>query len=305
MNRFQKIFSGLTLCLVLLVATGCGGAQQSVSEDKSIGGAFKYARSLYDQKDYTGAQLELSKLLYSSRTTEYEDDVQFYLAQSYFKNGQYLLAADGYQNLLRNVSSSPYNRAAFYQIGACYYNLSPVYSLDQDYARRAIQQFQAFIDAYPVADSAQVAKEMKDLRELAEATADQSRKVQYTNLITRLESQLGQLDTVRLAEEGIRLSREKLALKALEAAQQYIQLRAYKAATIYYDEVMTGYSDSPYYETALLGKIDMLLLREKWTEAKDDIEKYEERFPDRKSRVEGAKAKVREMLQAASQTTSK
>ncbi len=295
-----KIFFYVLAGLLAPISLGCGGSQKATGEERTLAAAFAYAKSLYDQKDYTGAQLELSKLSYTSRATELEDDVQFYLAQCYFQNGQYLLAADAYQTLLRNVTSSPYSRAAFFQIGVCYYKLSPMHSLDQEYARRAIQQFQAFLDAYPLPDSAQVAKEMKDLRELIALTSDDGRKTQYAALITRLESQLGQLDTVRLAEEHIRLCREKLALKALEAAEQYIQLRAYKAATIYYDEVLTSYSDSPYYETALLGKIDMLLIRERWAEAKDEIEKYEERFPDRKFRVEGAKAKVKDMLQTTS-----
>jgi len=206
---------------------------------------------------------------------------------------------------LRNVPSSPYARIAFFQIAMCYYKLSPVHSLDQEYSRKAIAQFQSYIDTYPVPDSARLANEIRDLRLLASEATDSARRATYEALIARLYAQLGQLDTLRLAEEKIMECRNKLALKALDAAKQYIQLRAYRAATLYFDEVLTNYPDSPYYEEALLGKIETLIVRERWAEAENEIEKYEEKFPDKKYKVEGFKAFVKEQLLQSSQTIIK
>lgn len=294
----------ILFCLGLaLAAIGC--STQRIIFDESLKGRFEYAKSLYEQKDYYAAQLELNKLIYTSRATEYEDDVQFYLAQSYFFYGQYLLAAEAYQTLLRNIPSSPYSRIAFFQIAMCYYKLSPVHSLDQEYSRRAIAQFQSYIDTYPAPDSARIAREIQDLRLLAADAPDSARRATYEALIGRLQAQLGELDTLRLAEEKIMECRNKLALKALDAAKQYIQLRAYRAATLYFDEVLTSYPDSPYYEEALLGKIETLIVRERWSEAEDEIERYEEKFPDKKYKVEGAKAFVKEQLLQSNQTTIK
>jgi outer membrane protein assembly factor BamD len=187
----------------------------------------------------------------------------------------------------------------------CYYKLSPVHSLDQEYSRKAIAQFQSYIDTYPVPDSAHLANEIRDLRLLASEATDSARRATYEALIARLYAQLGQLDTLRLAEEKIMECRNKLALKALDAAKQYIQLRAYRAATLYFDEVLTNYPDSPYYEEALLGKIETLIVRERWAEAENEIEKYEEKFPDKKYKVEGFKAFVKEQLLQSSQTIIK
>lgn len=279
---------------------GCGAS--NTYYDDTLKGRFEYAKSLFEQKDYYAAQLEFNKLTYLSRATEYEDDVQFYLAQSYYFYGQYLLAADAYQTLLRNTPSSPYSRIAFFQIGMCYYKLSPVHSLDQEYSKRAIAQFQNYIETYPAPDSEKVAREIRDLRLLAADAEDSARRATYEALIARLTAQLGQLDTLRIAEEKIMECRNKLALKALESAKQYIQLRAFRAATLYFDEVLTSYPDSPYYEEALLGKIETLVVREKWSEAESEIEKYEEKFPEKKYKVEGFKVVVKEqLLQSAKQ----
>jgi outer membrane protein assembly factor BamD len=303
MSAFFRIARAFFCLGAILAGVGCS-TPRAVFDD-SLRGRFEYAKSLYDQKDYYGAQLELNKLTYISRATEYEDDVQFYLAQSYFFYGQYLLAAEAYQTLLRNVPSSPYARIAFFQIAMCYYKLSPVHSLDQEYSHKAIAQFQSYIDTYPVPDSARLANEIRDLRLLASEATDSARRATYEALIARLYAQLGQLDTLRLAEEKIMECRNKLALKALDAAKQYIQLRAYRAATLYFDEVLTNYPDSPYYEEALLGKIETLIVRERWAEAENEIEKYEEKFPDKKYKVEGSKAFVKEQLLQSSQTIIK
>jgi hypothetical protein len=55
----------------------------------------------------------------------------------------------------------------------------------------------------------------------------------------------------------------------------------------------------------LLGKIETLIVRERWAEAENEIEKYEEKFPDKKYKVEGAKAFVKEQLLQSSQTIIK
>ena len=38
---------------------------------------------------------------------------------------------------------------AQYQIGMCFYKLSPQYALDQDYTNKAIQEFQTFLEDFP------------------------------------------------------------------------------------------------------------------------------------------------------------
>ncbi|MDX2129207.1 MAG: outer membrane protein assembly factor BamD [Chloroherpetonaceae bacterium] len=292
---FQKAVSFFLISLFILsIVSSCKSVEGPATN--TLPDLFAYAKRLYEYGAYSDANLELQKLTYTSRATEYEDDVQFYLGLSYYQNRQFLLSSDAYQTLLRNVPGSPYGKQAFFGIASCYYSLSPTYALDQEYTRRAISQYQAFLETYPPPDSAKIAEEIDNLKTLLVATDDSTRKTRYNDLISRLQAQYGQLDTLRLAEERIQICRAKLARKTLETAKQYVNLRAFRSATLYFDEVMTSFSDSELYEEALLGKIDMLRIRKRWQDAMAEIEKYEDRFPAKKNVVESVKRTVESEL---------
>jgi outer membrane protein assembly factor BamD len=284
------LFSSLVLMLVL-TTSACRSSKNV--EDNTLGGQFLKAKKLFDEKDYYEAQLELNKLTYTSRATEYEDDIQFYLAECYYRTEQYILATDAYQTILRNMPSSPYVRAAYFQIGMCNYNLSPVSQLDQNYTERAVAQFQGFIETFPVPDSVTLQSDLEDAKKLQDAAIDDTvRKAQYMDLVKRLELKLKQIDTVRIAEEKIKICREKLGKKLFDAAEQYVRLRAYRAATMFYDDVIKRFADTKYYEPALIGKIESLIVREHWEEADDSITLFEERFPEQKSRADGLRRQM-------------
>ncbi len=276
-----SLYNFLIIAALSAVFLNCSSVKPAASE--ALKDMLDYAIRLYDDEDYTEAILELEKLTYKSRATEYEDDVLYYLAQSYFKNEQYLLAGDSYKRLVQNLPSTVYRKEAYFQLGLCYYNMSPRYSLDQQYTKLAIDQFQFFIDGFPVPDSATIAEQIAELQSYS---SEEKNNPEYQNIFSRLKAKYGVLDTVLKAEKMIRECRNKLARKNYEAANQYITLRAYKAATIYYDEVILSYSDSPYYEQALLEKIDVLVIRKQWDEALETIEKYKARFPDNVDEVE-------------------
>jgi len=261
--------------------TACSTIAPPASE--SLADQFDYGKRLYEAESYQDAILELQKLSYNTRATELEDDVLFFLAQSYYKSEQYLLAIDSFRRLVRSVPGTRYARIVYFQIAMCYYNLSMPYHFDQQYTRLAIQQFQIYIDGYPASDSATIAEQIAELNQYAER---EKNNPEYRRLVGKLKVQYGLYDTLRLAEEHIRESRDRLARKTYEAAMQYIQLRSYKAAAVYFDEVILSYSDSPFYEKALLGKIEVLITRRRWREALETIEKYKERFPEKYDEVE-------------------
>jgi outer membrane protein assembly factor BamD len=290
----SRILLGLLLALFV---SACSSSK--TDENASLPIVFREAQKLYDEGDYLGAQLELSKLTYTSRATEYEDDVQFLLGMSYFKSEQYLLAIDAFQTLLRNVPSSPYAQEAYFQIAESYYKMSPVPQLDQDYTRRALIQFQGYIDTYPIPDSTGVAEEIAEAQELLKTVQETDKKAQVEDVIRRLQNKLKQFEKVKIAEERIATCRKKLAQKIFEAAEQYVQLQAYRAATIYYEEVLSKFGDTQYAEPALRGKIDALIIREKWDDAEYDINRYADAFPERRTIVEQMRKKMNDAIAAS------
>ncbi len=276
-NGFQVIL----LAVLSIGVINCSSVKSPESE--SLKSILDYAKRLYANEDYADAILELEKLTYKSRATEYEDDVLFYLGQSYYKSEQFLLAADVFKRLVQTIPSTSYQKIAYFQLGMSYYNMSPRYSLDQKYTRLAIDQLQIYIDGFPVPDSASVAEQIAELESYSKE--DKSSPA-YQKILKRLRAQYGTLDTVMQAEKMIRTCRNKLAKKSFETAKQYISLRSYKAATIYFDEVILSYSDSPFYEQALIGKIDVLMIRKQWNDALNTINKFKDRFPEKATEVE-------------------
>lgn len=287
---------------VLLISLVSACTSSKIDETASLPVVFREAQKMYDEEDYLGAQLALSKLTYTSRATEYEDDVQFLLGMSYFKSDQFLLSIDAFQTLMRNVPSSPYAQEAYFQIAECYYRMSPESQLDQEYTRRAIIQFQGYIDTYPIPDSTGVAKEIAEANELLKMVQGTDKKAQVEDVIRRLQNKAKQFEKVRLAESRITICREKLAKKIFDAAEQYIQLQAYRAATIYYEEVLSKFGDTKYAEPALMGKIDALIIREKWDDAEYDINRYADAFPERRAYIEQMRKKMNDAIAASKQS---
>jgi outer membrane protein assembly factor BamD len=80
------------------------------------------------------------------------------------------------------------------------------------------------------------------------------------------------------AESMIKRLRGKLAMKELKSADLYSTMENYKAATLYYENVVNEYFDTEYADDALYGKIQMLVTRKKFEEAKIDIARFESKF---------------------------
>lgn len=86
-------------------------------------------------------------------------------------------------------------------------------------------------------------------------------------------------DSVPSAEEKIRELNVRLAKKEYDSAELYMKLEYYKAATIYFSNVIERYHDSPYAERAYVGKIKALIQRSRYKEARQEILKFFERYP--------------------------
>lgn len=82
------------------------------------------------------------------------------------------------------------------------------------------------------------------------------------------------------AEEKIQELNGKLARKLYDSAEQYVKLGYHRSAGVYYDLVIQQYHDSPYAEPAYIGKITSLVDRRRYSEARDEIAKFFERYPE-------------------------
>lgn len=81
------------------------------------------------------------------------------------------------------------------------------------------------------------------------------------------------------AETKIHELNNRLAKKDYETAILYMKMENYKAAILYFDIVLEKFHDSQYAEQAHIGKIEALIARKKYSDAKIEIEKFRSKFP--------------------------
>ncbi len=127
---------------------------------------YEYAVKLYHDKDYQEALKEFQAIVLQYPGNVIIDSSQYYLGMTRYQRGEYILGAYEFSRLIKNMPSSKLVPIAQYMLAECYYKLSPYFELDQKYTRKAISEFQAFIDFFPadpkVPDAEKKIAEMND-----------------------------------------------------------------------------------------------------------------------------------------------
>ncbi|MGB6123245.1 MAG: outer membrane protein assembly factor BamD [Bacteroidota bacterium] len=184
----------LALCFAgALAVSGCGsgGEVATVTAESR----FESAKNLFDDGAYLEAINEFSVITLQYQGSPFAADAQFYLGESRFQREEYLLAAFEYNVLRRNYPASARVADGLYKLGLSYYELSPSPKLDQRYTRKAIDEFQTFVEYYPLHELAIDAEE-----KIAELNARLARKAYDT---ARLYVRMGYLRAALIAFEVV------------------------------------------------------------------------------------------------------
>lgn len=131
---------------------------------------FEYAKKKFDKGNYFDAVTEFTVITLKYSANPVVDDAQYYLAESHYKQKEYLVAISEYQKLIRDYPQSPYNILSQFKIGMAYFELSLRPELDQEYTKKAIRQFQTFIEENPEHELRENAE--KYIQELREKLAE-------------------------------------------------------------------------------------------------------------------------------------
>ncbi len=159
-------------------------SSHKIKPDVSAEERMALAIKMFEKKHYLDAKTQFRIITLSNSGSSIADKAQFYLAECHFYLKEYILSASEYERLIKVYPNSEYVDDAKYKLGFSYYNLSPKYSLDQEYTQKAIQEFQEFLEDYhssPLA--AQVSEKLYQTREkLARkvySAAEQYRKMGF------------------------------------------------------------------------------------------------------------------------------
>lgn len=125
-----------------------------------------YAIKLYQEEDYEEAVKEFDAIILQYPGSSIVDDAQYYLAMTRFQREEYILAAYQFSKLIKGMPSSEFLADAQFMLADCYYELSPDFTLDQQYSKKAVEEFQVFIDFFPLNEKVALAEtKIKELND--------------------------------------------------------------------------------------------------------------------------------------------
>lgn len=157
----KNIFPLIILSLFIFACSSIKDTTDMTPEER-----LSYSIQLYNQEDYEEAIKEFEAIILQYPGSSIVDDAQYYLAMTRFQREEYILAAYQFSKLIKGMPSSEFVATSQYMLANSYYELSPNYTLDQQYTKKAIEEFQVFIDFFPlnekVADAETKIKELND-----------------------------------------------------------------------------------------------------------------------------------------------
>ena len=128
-------------------------------ESLSLAEHLKIGMDYLDEEKYVKAQDEFKFVLSRGTGTDYGDEAQFFLAESYFLNDQFILSIKEYENLTRKMAFSPFFEKSRFRICEAYRIESPDYYNDQSYTEKALERYQEFLDDFPESEHGQTVTE--------------------------------------------------------------------------------------------------------------------------------------------------
>ena len=134
--------------------------------------AYEKAMALYEEEDFSEAADAFNTVTRIGRGTNYGQEAQYYLAESYYNGRRYLLAASEYDRFVSLYPQDPRRQDAEFKAAMSYYHQSPRYKLDQTSTHRAIERFQLFNNRFP--DSELVTEAAERIDELRNKLARKS-----------------------------------------------------------------------------------------------------------------------------------
>jgi outer membrane protein assembly factor BamD len=149
--------SSIVLILLAITLISACGSKKQIRPGDSLEVAYEKAVALYERGRFSDAARAFETVLSIGRGTEIAQQSQLFLAESYFNNREYLIAASEYRRYVTNYPRSDRRIEAEFKEAMAYYELSPRYKLDQGDTYRAIELMQLFIQRYPNAPQSTLA----------------------------------------------------------------------------------------------------------------------------------------------------
>ncbi len=149
MTQYKRTGAFILLsAMTALIMAGCAN-KYLIKPGDTLDVAYNKALHLYKTGSYDEAAHAFETVLSLARGTAKAEQSEYYLAESYYHNREYLLAANEYKRYYTYYPKSDKRQEMQFKEALCYLKLSPRYQLDQTNTNKAIELFQLFVSRYP------------------------------------------------------------------------------------------------------------------------------------------------------------
>jgi outer membrane protein assembly factor BamD len=146
----------LALAVLLVSASGCGQKRVFAPTPE---GEYEQANEFYQKEDYSKAIEALKQVIYKYPGSDLVEHARYYLADSYFLNEDYVLAADEFERLNREFPQGRFSDVALFKAALCYEKQSRRLERDQSETLKAIETIENLLSKYPNTEYADTARE--------------------------------------------------------------------------------------------------------------------------------------------------
>ncbi len=141
----------LVVALILATSVGVSSCSKYNRLLKSQDVELKYQKAFeyYNAEDYQRALPLFEELIALTRGTSRNEVIYYHYAYCYFGLRDFYLASFYFNTFAKTYPNSEYVEECAFMAAYCHFMNSPGTSLDQSDTRRAIDQFQLFMERYP------------------------------------------------------------------------------------------------------------------------------------------------------------
>lgn len=243
--RRHFVLPALLIAVSIAGCSGSGRLRYSGPAD-----AYQKGLELYERGRYERAAEYLQAVFDFGRAHEWAADAQYHLAQAYYHDEQYILAASEFSRFSEIYRTDPRVPEAEYWRAMAYYRLSPKYQLDQSDTQRAIDQFVAFIERFPAHERADDAVDriqelrQKQARKKVEAAELYERRDLFEAAALTYEQVFDEFSTTQWADDAL-LGAVRAWISFAEQSIESRQSERFQRAIDNYQRLIQLFPDSP------------------------------------------------------------
>ena len=155
------------IALLLLTAFFAAGCISRPTENASPGELFILGQQDLRSERFEAAREAFKRLLREYPGSKHRREALLNLADSYFKEEQYIEAKEQYHEYVKRYRFSPHTSRAYYHLGMSDYNQIFSFDRDQSLAQAALKSFKELVKHSPKSKFAGQAKEkIREIREI-------------------------------------------------------------------------------------------------------------------------------------------